>query len=144
MLKSKTLAWCVVLQHRLREEVEVLEAGMQLSYSMGSMFGDGHGGNRRSMLKDRKKWAYALATLHELEEDLGTLDDEWWNGPKMKKPKEKDFEGLFRDAESVQRRLREAMKTWECEQLNEHWNRRKEAEAQRANPKRRFTITRTA
>lgn len=144
MLESKALQWCGVLKRRLREEVEALEAGMQLSYSMGSMFGDGHGGNRRSMLKDRKKWAHALATLHELEENLGTLDDEWWNGPKMKKPKEKDFEGLFRTPESMRRQLEEALVRWKREQRNEHWNRCKEAKAQRAHPKRRLRITRTA
>lgn len=144
MLKSKALAWCVVLQRRLREKVEALETGMNVSYMMGSVFGDSGGCNSRSALKNRKEWAHTLAKLHELEEDLGTLDDEWWNGPKIKKPKEKDFEGLFRTPENVRRQFRKTMEQWEQEQRNEHWNRRKEAEAQRAHPKRRFRITRTA
>ena len=142
MLKAKALAWCVVLQRRLREEVEGVEAGMQLHGTMGAVFGDPGGGDSRSMLEDRKSWAYTLATLHELEEALGTSEDEWWNGPKKKKPKEKDFEGLFRTPESVQRQFAEAVGEWECEQRNEHWSRRKEAESQRANPKRRFHIRR--
>lgn len=144
MLKSKALTWCVTLRRHLRKEVEALEAGMKLSYSMGSVFGDPGGCNSRPMLADRKEWARMLARLHELEEDLGTLDDEWWNGPKMKKPKEKDFQGLFRTPESIQRRFREETERWECEQRNEHWNRRKEAEAQRAHPKRRLRLIRTA
>ena len=144
MLKSKALAWCVTLQHYLREEVEGVETGMNVSGMMGSMIGNPGGCYSRSILKNRKKWARTLAKLHELEEDLGTLDDEWWNGPKMKKPKEKDFEGLFRTPESVRRQFREATERWQCEQRNEHWNRRKEAEAQRAHPKRKFRFIRTA
>lgn len=142
MLKPKALAWCVVLQRRLRAEVEGAETGIDTSGMMGSLFGDPGGCDSRSMLADRKDWAHTLAELHELEEDLGTLDDEWWNGPKMDKPKQKDFEGLFVDPDGVRRRLREAMKRWEGEQRNEHWNRHKEAEAQRKNPKRRFRLSR--
>ncbi len=141
MLKAKALAWCSVLQHRLRDSVEKAETGMNVSYMMGSVFGDPGGCNSRSALADRKRWAQTLAELHELEQDLGTLGDEWWNGPKMKKPKEQDFTGLFRDSQDVRRRFAKAMEYWECEQRNEHWNHRKEAEAQRADPKRRFTIS---
>ena len=102
------------------------------------------------MLADRKYWARTLAELHELEEDLGSLDDEWWNGPKMKKKPTVGDTGTMgymlscmRDGEGgVQRQQQKAVKQWEREQRNEHWTRRKEAEAQRANPKRRFRITR--
>ena len=140
MLKVEALAWCDVLRQQLRDNVEDAESGMNVSHMMGSLFGDPSGCDSRSMLADRKEWAHTLAILHELEEGLGSLDDEWWNGPKMKKPKEKDFEGLFRTRNDVQRQLQEAMKQWEQEQRNEHWSRRKEAEAQRENPDRKFRI----
>ncbi len=142
MLKAKALAWSAELQHRLRQEVEEAELGIDCSYMMGSLFGNPGGCDSRSMLADRKRWAHTLAQLYELEGDLGTLNDDWWDGPKKKKPEEKDFDGLFRTPESVQRQFAEATGEWESEQRNEHWNRRKEAEAQLINPRRRFRITR--
>ncbi len=152
MLKAQALAWCDVLRQRLRDDIEGAESGIECSQMTGSLFGDPGGCDSRAMLADRKEWAETLAMLHELEEGLGTLDDEWWNGPKMeKKPTVGDTGTLgfmfasMRDGDASVRRQQEAsLEQWEREQQNEHWSRRKEAEAQRSNPGRKFRIRRSA
>lgn len=146
--KADALKIVVDYAEHLRADVEATEDEMGYTGMMGSMFGGSH--YERGILDDRKHWALLLAKLYRIEEHLGTTDDEWWNGPKMDKPHEKADDGgmgymmaSMRDGEAaVQARHAETLKRYEREQANKHWTRKKEAQAQIRNPKRRFRIER--